>query len=543
MAAFTTWTRLQPWPHEELDAALRAAVYDPAWLLARQWQLGEFAGEDGGSPIALSSQVSSLPLVACRVRGNLVDLDGLPIQAVVGAAPAAAMSPLASAEAGVELLDRLAFHGCSADTLQHLVRTFPFECPPSATESDGGYLLTLFAGRLLDGARIAERLQACDLAQGPPPELGVPPADGAALAAAASDWLAWLETLALGRRRGAADAWSDDRLEHQFSIVAASAEGRVELPSGSWHGEPVDWFHFDAVAPSAVARPAMPAPSPAATVPAHLSFPGMPVARFWQFEDARVNLARVQVAAHDLARMLAIGFACVYGNDWYLFPLDLAVGSLHVLSLVVRDTFGEAVEVQPFAAASPWDGFALFRSVVSSAAADGQLLDGLLLVAGAQPLSSPPVERVRLFRDEMANLAWAVEVSLEGPDGRAVEQVASARDSSIPDAAPSSASDALRYRLQSPVPAHWLPLVLDPSDPQWFRLLGEPGGRILRPGMMLHREEVPPEGVEVTRRHQLVRAPDGRVALWLGRRKSVGEPVSASGLQFDEAVPASRRDA
>ena len=35
----------------EMKNSLQARIYDPLWLLARQWQLGEFQGEDNGSPI------------------------------------------------------------------------------------------------------------------------------------------------------------------------------------------------------------------------------------------------------------------------------------------------------------------------------------------------------------------------------------------------------------------------------------------------------------------------------------------------------------
>jgi hypothetical protein len=34
-----------------MRTSLQARVYDPLWLLARQWQFGEFQGEDNGSPI------------------------------------------------------------------------------------------------------------------------------------------------------------------------------------------------------------------------------------------------------------------------------------------------------------------------------------------------------------------------------------------------------------------------------------------------------------------------------------------------------------
>ena len=39
-------------PQRRHDVGLQARIYDPLWLLARQWQVGEFQGEDDGSPAA-----------------------------------------------------------------------------------------------------------------------------------------------------------------------------------------------------------------------------------------------------------------------------------------------------------------------------------------------------------------------------------------------------------------------------------------------------------------------------------------------------------
>src|SRR5262249_32365703 len=46
------WNRLEGRPRTvEFDRALQAEVRDALWMLARQWQFGEFRGEDAGSPI------------------------------------------------------------------------------------------------------------------------------------------------------------------------------------------------------------------------------------------------------------------------------------------------------------------------------------------------------------------------------------------------------------------------------------------------------------------------------------------------------------
>jgi hypothetical protein len=51
MASITWWNRLEPRPRApQVAETLAAEVRDPLWFLARQWQLGEFRGEDAGSP-------------------------------------------------------------------------------------------------------------------------------------------------------------------------------------------------------------------------------------------------------------------------------------------------------------------------------------------------------------------------------------------------------------------------------------------------------------------------------------------------------------
>ena len=50
-------------------------------------------------------------------------------------------------------------------------------------------------------------------------------------------------------------------------------------------------------------------------------------------------------------------------------------------------------------------------------------------------------------------------------------------------------------------------------------------------------EEVPRDGVVVTRRFQLARTPGGGTVLWVGRRKQAGQGEGCSGLKFDTALP------
>ena len=60
MASITFWTRLEPYTRlDDIDAGLQAQTHDPLWLLARQWQTGEFQGEDAGTPVLARSGSSA----------------------------------------------------------------------------------------------------------------------------------------------------------------------------------------------------------------------------------------------------------------------------------------------------------------------------------------------------------------------------------------------------------------------------------------------------------------------------------------------------
>ena len=59
----TIWNRLEGRPRSvDFTRALRAEVRDGLWMLTRQWQMGEFHGDDAGSPVLARVQVSQAPL-------------------------------------------------------------------------------------------------------------------------------------------------------------------------------------------------------------------------------------------------------------------------------------------------------------------------------------------------------------------------------------------------------------------------------------------------------------------------------------------------
>lgn len=596
--SITTWTRLEPRTRTaDLSPASEARIADPLWLLARQWQFGEFQGEDAGSPIL--ARVDAEAARFTRYRGgpdghlSIALETGAPLEAVVERESADLAADLRwAAETGRVFLRLLGEHGAGALRGAVLERyPIPATAGGPADESTDGYL-RIVSGRVPHGRPLLAACAADRLLD----EVRAPDGLADAVRATAAAWLAWLgvpprppepapgyllqlpgELEAPAAERPPrlpwpppealppvsvpgleGSAWQRDRMEYSFAIAAAHTEEEVVLGAAEYGGDRMDWYHLDHepgrtlhAEPDVerVVRTVLPTP---------VGYPGMPSTRFWELEDAGVNLGAVAAGRTDLARMVLLEYGTVYANDHFLVPLDLPVGSVtRIRSLVVTDTFGVRTLVPPAPAGRGWS---LFRPSPRGGAPVADVL--VLPPTAVDALCSAPVEEVRLLRDEAANLAWAVERVVTGATGRPVDREHSA--SVAPGRAarptgPGVPEDG--YTLASPVPEHWVPLVPRPTDgrPDRVRLHRTPlqlvdasgtpvrvtgHSRVLdwredprEPGrpveLAIPEEEVGRSGVRVVRHWQLARWTDGSVHLWLGRTKRIGGGIAASGLRFD----------
>jgi hypothetical protein len=62
IAVIKGWNRLEGRPRAvNFERALRAEVRDPLWFLTRQWQFGEFTGDDAASPVDVRTRMGSAP--------------------------------------------------------------------------------------------------------------------------------------------------------------------------------------------------------------------------------------------------------------------------------------------------------------------------------------------------------------------------------------------------------------------------------------------------------------------------------------------------
>ena len=92
MPSITTWARLEPDPGTDIAEGYAARVHDPLWLLTRQWQVGEFQGEDTGTPVLARVRANTALLSRChlgelpantRTLASAYDPQVMPLEAMV----------------------------------------------------------------------------------------------------------------------------------------------------------------------------------------------------------------------------------------------------------------------------------------------------------------------------------------------------------------------------------------------------------------------------------------------------------------------------
>ena len=70
----TVWNRLEGRPRTENFArALKAEVRDALWMLTKQWQMGEFRGDDAGTPVFAKVHLATTQLTKYRAKEHAVE--------------------------------------------------------------------------------------------------------------------------------------------------------------------------------------------------------------------------------------------------------------------------------------------------------------------------------------------------------------------------------------------------------------------------------------------------------------------------------------
>jgi hypothetical protein len=585
------WSRLESRTRDvDFAGALAAKIADPMFMLGRQWQFGEFAGTDAGSAIfaTLARKVSPV-LVRGAGPDDGVDAatERLPIEfplivrARLGRTFLSRLDDelsAAAAEAGEEHDPQV-----HRDVFQRLFGPLDAEpTDPVAAARDRSAPRAVRArhalrGRCVDGVRLYQAIPADLSVSMFPAELAaaIPAAWHALVRDELLAYHTWFESTWLQPREedGDVSRWEGDQMEYAVDGVAARGASATGLSAAEHLGGHLDWYSFDqGAARTATADEAGQSQVDVRSViPVPAEFPGMPKPRWWQFEDAAVDLGTLSADATDTARIVVSEFALLFSNDWFTIVARQPVGSVAELEgVVVTDTFGWRTLVQPTVqpTGSDWTGWDAFSLSSRSSAPDHLPLPQHVYVPQTLPQigDGEPLEQVAFTRDETADMVWAIEQRVPDGLGRSRDGAEASRRvrqqlDPTADAAPAvpATGPPLRYVLQTDVAENWIPFlpVHLPGQSRAIQLqrgtmrrtiapegsLVRPTTSILRAGLdaddnrqapyFVHEEEVPRTGVQVQGLLRRARRYDGSPVVWHARRVTTGRGAARAGLAFD----------
>ncbi|MFC0678064.1 hypothetical protein ACFFGH_09435 [Lysobacter korlensis] len=491
--------RLQADPLQtDLARGFTAEIADPAWLLGRQWQLGEHKGEDASSPVRVSYSSRRVPIDPLAGQPAL-DPQTAPAEAIVESEPGDWWTPGRRILAGRAVEAAAQAAGAPLPD-EEVLRLRALPVPYGVLDGSG------YDGQALWGERQRLQLDLSWFGSSRPP---------------ASE---------------PADLW--DPAELSYSAVF-TADG-VSLTLNRHDGGDLDWYSVDA---DGGLDPGL-AGTEQSLYPGRVRYPGAPLPRWWQIEDAKVDIGGYPPDRAHFSTLLLIDLIVNQSDDWFSFPVDALAGHIVTLdTVVVHDSFGEDWTLAPPA---DWSMFAT----------DGLERNALVVWAVAStPLVGPIIDEVVIGIDEDANLVWAVEQRLRGR---------SVVDDDDPPAEPPAVLDAsgrpgFAYRPMSRVPTHWHPYTLEEVDHRRrfvqgraadlsgptavlmpeaeSDLLIDPASGGMHPTHQLEPAAIPQDGVRVERRRILARATDGSPVLWTQRRRQPMLTPPALRLVFDAMEP------
>ena len=472
----------------DITDALRFRIYDPLWMLSRQWQMGEFRGNDAGTAMA----------VQCKVRqskfSNYSDNQkDEPLEPVVESIDRE-ITPLVRVESAMYFLDILSdevtdkakydkivtwINGDSrfvlkCDNLEAFTGASIQESNVTAfTASRNTRLLKFlksFRDKIFDGFELFCYLNTVSDTAPVPSEV-------------ADVYCHWFEKRYYSLKHS--NNWNTRSLGYYFKADAPARSFEAD----NYGGGRVSWYSFDALGKSDT-QGKFGEERYVTSLPSLASYASAPNKRLWQFEDRKVFMGN-STGMQAKGNVAVMQYATMYGNDWMLCPVDTQVGRyIEVSDVTVRDSFGISRKIARRAGENDkgaetfgqkWQMFTNApenRSDSSSKSSNGFLFPPTL----TRTIEGEPIEEVSLLRDEMANMVWGVEERIDDGCGSSLDATMLAADVGqyvedsyeaevekarlsvdiTPDGRALMTSDKkaeYKYTLMTSVPFNWIPFV------------------------------------------------------------------------------------
>jgi hypothetical protein len=517
---FALYARLEPrCRSNDFARGLEARTADPLWMLARQWQTGEFQGEDAGSPLEVHVKHSTQSLARVRLgeTGEPFELLDAPLETIVEQ-EWLGLDWRTRVQIGQQF-ERFVRSRLKSDepaalpqaVIEAYRQAYPLDIPTTEEEwaaIDGTTrrFLEFYADRVVDGENLLHNIDFTDQNEHQISPLGDITEEQ--LHSVLQNLKDWCDRLNIRPNAGKPEAWRSQQLDYRFELnppedtqpaslfsvglehkddlkQGVLSEGfrkefkdhgiafshdvtiKVEVEDSQWqitdgdqsyivriegealqlylsdktrilapnyrNGE-LDWYTFNIAGGLQgiwIGR------DPIKTHPTRITVGGVSP-RWWAFEDANIDFGKLDVAKPDLAKLILMEFALIYGDDWFSVPLPVQMSNLvKINEFKVFNVFGEDLIVDPARKPDPnpllrWEMFTLSPVPNPDQPGVGNPdLPGVADVLGNPVLFIPPVtgfreespaiEEVRFLRDEGANMVWGVEHTVRNGLGLPVD--------------------------------------------------------------------------------------------------------------------------
>ncbi|MEL6667377.1 MAG: hypothetical protein AAFP08_00310 [Bacteroidota bacterium] len=496
-----TYNRLEGRPRtHNFERSLKAEIRDPLWMISKQWQVGEFQGDDAASPVVARLQMRTSRLDAYQA-GSGSHISPLPEERPLEMVVERQQISMRRAGKAVHLDLRLAAGrywkkllnaegGAVAGLIGAYKEKYSFTDPDPTEESDHirsahprtWQRFRAVAGRSIDGYAIIEDVLAGGtafdrLANTPPAGVQTQLTD--LFEKLRTWWNKWLQ-----QQDEPNESWQANRLEHQFAVSAPNPDNdqiRTAYVADEYYQGHLDWYNLDAADEpnGSNMEPENAQPEVKEKVvdffPTNISFGGMPDPRWWTLEERETSFVGLKPDTTDLNKLLVMDFQLQFANDWFLLPIGLDVGTVaRVKGLMITDSFGEKTWVEHAGQGSDqdWERWSMFHPSVAGQRDVPASNDLLMLPAVPTLLEGKPLEEVRLLRDEMANMVWGLESQITLADGQPHRGKEAAREllaryqgniaepPAIPDANNSGdLATSTTYKIVNSVPECWIPFI------------------------------------------------------------------------------------
>lgn len=420
---------------EDFTEALSMEVYDPLWLLGRQWQFGRFQGNDCGSTVMTKITVAKQRVDSVSLGGKYKSfLCDKPLEYDVEKRDHE-IDYHVRTESALHYMRMTDLH-TGDDLFKSLLEMFPLDpVNPTAEDKDLEDLVVesndrlqkmarFYGSRLFDGYKLylhSFRKQVANSKKGKP-ALEIPKL---------SKYQKWFQEKYLPLEDGTQNCWNPEKLGYEVKMTVQSRVFAAE----DYHTGRLSWYSFDD-APLDMDR--VPAEyidvKDLTYIPTRATFPGAPDPHLWAFEDAKVNYSNYSNKDFSqIASAVIVKFLTMYTGDWQIVPLEVETGHLmSIMDITVRDSFGEEFRIartpEEVDGKKPDVGFenrwAMFSTVSSQAYSnkDFTAKSGLLFPPTLnQTVEGTPIEEVQFLRDEMANMMWGVETRLSDGCGGSMD--------------------------------------------------------------------------------------------------------------------------